>query len=351
MLIQIALIICLSIHFASSKVIQVTSTGAKCDGHNDDTDAIQKAFDQAATGDSVEFPADKTCIHIKALHVKHKNDLTIFGHGPDSSKLDGLDPLNSAIVVEYATKLTIKDIRLNSPNTKKRGGGIEAAGINTMHSTDLHITNVVIHNVGDIGIVNLNVSRGLIEHVKILTSYADGITMITGCKNFTLQNNYVEYSGDDSFSCVGYEPNINENIKVLDCESFNGHSSGLTIGGVINYEARGVKITNATFAPIRFESSTLWKDGLVRDVLIHENHIIGGPGNLNLAAVWSDIGYKASEKVTIENNVMENIAGPHPIMLTAKQQLSHVTIRNNKLTTKNKVKSTMCIVLEVKPKN
>ena len=74
MLIQLALIILLWFDLSFTKVIQVTSTGAKCDGHTDDSNAIQKAFDQANSGDSVEFPAGKTCVHTKAFDLKKKNE-------------------------------------------------------------------------------------------------------------------------------------------------------------------------------------------------------------------------------------------------------------------------------------
>lgn len=345
MFIKLALIILLSFDLSFAKVIEVTSTGAKCDGHTDDSNAIQKAFDQANSGDSIEFPSGKTCVHTKAFHLKKKDQITIFGHGPDSSKLDGIDPKNSAIVIEDSHDITIKDFRRNSPNTKTRVGPIiQAAGFNIRSCTDLHISNVVVYNAADVGIMNRNVSRALIENVKILSSRADGITMISGCRDITLQNNYAEYTGDDSFSSVGYTPSLNHNIKVLNCKSFNGHSSGLTIGGVIGYEARGVEVINASYAPIRFESSAYFKDDKVEDVLIHHNTIKGGPrDNVDLGGIWCDIGYKASEKVTIENNNLIDINGQHPIKLTAKVSLKHVIIRNNKITSRKKVKSSDCI--------
>lgn len=62
MLLQLALLILLLIGSSFTKVIQMTSIGAKCDSDSDDADvdALQKDFHQANSGNSIEFSQGKT---------------------------------------------------------------------------------------------------------------------------------------------------------------------------------------------------------------------------------------------------------------------------------------------------
>jgi polygalacturonase len=333
----------------SCKVLRIIDFEAKCDGHTDDTKAIQATINAANSNDTIELPTGKVCIYSNVLIMREKSNVVMYGFGGDSSQLSAVNPMNSALWIDKSHNIVIRDLRINSPNSTSRTAHSEAIGVYVTNSFDIKVQKITVWKTSNAGILMENCTRVDIHENHILNTWSDGIHATHGCHNVTIEKNFASHTGDDSFATVGYEPTKNYYIRILDNQSEYSSASGVTVGGSEFVDVFRNRIYRSTVAGVRVESDHFWKTDGDRNVHVKENIITECPQNWTRghAGIFVYSNYRDSSDIVIEGNTI--ISPPSPFAIGSEGRdgsVRNLQITNNTVTDKNnRVANINCIQL------
>ncbi len=336
-------------YLVSGKVLRLTDFEAKCDGHTDDTRAIQATINVANSNDTIELPAGRVCIYSNVLIMREKSNVVMYGFGRDSSQLTAVNPMNSALWIDRSHNIVIRDLRINSPNSTSRTAHSEAIGVFVTNSFDIKIQRITVWKTSGAGILMENCKRVDVYENHILNTWSDGIHATHGCHNVTIQRNFALRTGDDSFATVGYEPTKNYYIRILDNQSEYSSASGVTVGGSEFVDVFRNSIYRSMVAGVRVESEHFYKTDGDRNVHVKENMITECPQNWTRghAGIFVYSNYRDSSDIVIEGN---NIISP-PSPFAIGSEVRDAFIRNLQITNNtvideyNRVSNINCIQL------
>jgi polygalacturonase len=289
--------------------LRVVDYGARCDGSTNDWAAIQAAINAANAGDLIEFPAG-WCAFSGNIFISSRSNLELYGAGMPNTFLLALDWTHSALRIENSNSITVRDLQINSPYTTARTSDTNATGFYILHGSGINFSRVKVYYTGGAGIQFEGVSYGGVYDSEVIQTWADGIHATGGSYSITIQNNYADGTGDDSFSCIGYGQTINQYVGFYSNRSLNSQASGVTIEGCQNVEAHNNYIYRSQVAGIRAASDPAWPTGMVNEADIQWNNLVEVSQNQSIRhpAIYVYTNYADVRNVHVLNNTIQNPA-------------------------------------------
>lgn len=294
------LLICIlfSIQLGYAKIINVADYGTVGDGIVDDGLAIRIAIANALPNDTIHFPSGKYA-YSGNIYFSQKKKLEICGTGKETVMLVPLDWTQSALIFSNCQNIFMHDFKIDSPynEDKERAGNPKQTGIFINGGSVINIDAVYILHVAGAGILFSGVLSGSVRNSEIVGTFADGIHITgngqRGSSHIILENNCTWWTGDDSFSAVGYKGIVNEDISIRNNSSKFSQASGITVEGSENVEVYKNQIFWSRVFAIRAGSSEYWQTSRVRNVMIFDNWIESCPleqiATIRVFAEYSDI--------------------------------------------------------------
>jgi polygalacturonase len=224
--------------------VSITDFGAKGDGVTDNRVAIQNAFDYAkANGVSVYIPAG-TFAHSGMLTA---NGIAVFGAG-DGSVLKATQYGQEALVLT-GSGVALSDVHMTGVGGTRLSTDASVQVL-VRDASNFAVSNVHIDKSSSAGIMVIRSSAGHIADNWIEHTNADSIHMVQGSHDILVENNLIQYSGDDGISAVSYR--------------------------------QYAQVYNITIRDNDIQHNT-WGRGIAdlgsRDVVIEHNNIVGGTSN------------------------------------------------------------------------
>ena len=211
----------------ATNYISIVEFGAVSDGKTDNTAAIQKALDAAASsGMAVYIPAG-TFRHTGVLKA---NGVDIFGDG------------QSSVLYAAGTKqmlqlsgdgASLKNVALDSNATERSPGTAEEAKLHVFEATNFEISGVTIKNSMSAGILVRASSEGWIHDNNVSSTGSDGMRMTKGSHDIRIEKNTVSHAGDDSIAVItSASQAFTQNIEIVDNKVYdNDWGRGISVVG------------------------------------------------------------------------------------------------------------------------
>lgn len=236
--------------FIFCEIINIKEIGVKGDG-TDETEMVQKIFNEVKDGTGIYFPAGKYCI--RAVKIEDKKGLKIFGDGSQSQIICAKKEEPTTHIFDFidCDDLTIENLTFDTSGAEKFGG-IGIYGGDRIRIINNRFTDPLL-------------IESLAEKGPMTDRYA---LLAIGCRNFYFIGNIVE------------------NLQV----EFNHIKSGFFLN-------------NKIYNPIHmgFVTATTTRGTYLEDVII-SNNIIENPLGYAIGA-----GYDPSyENIKIKNIIISN---------------------------------------------
>ena len=245
----------------AQQIINVKSFGAKADGINDDTKAIQKAIDSAPANSIIFFPEGIYLVtrksHAEAGCIYLKSNCTLQGE-------------------------RMKSIIKLLPQQE-------------------NFTRIIyIEKIGQVQMFNLIFDGNSLEQIKNgkLNEHLHSVFINEG-KQIKIKNCGFKNAGGDGIGIRGLGKNPSANILIDSCFFSNSHRDAITLGSGFNY----IEISHCNFdSTIKSSIHTEPQSGITEDVYIHHNFFINC---YNLSIGGADTMHLANN-FRIENNLFVN---------------------------------------------
>jgi hypothetical protein len=300
-----------------SSTLYITSYGAACDDSTDDTAAIQNTIDAASSGDTIVFPSG-SCRYSDNIYVSGKSDLMLVGAGIYSTTLKATDPDHSAIRIQYSSDIIVDDLTVYSLNTTGRSGSPDADGFYVFDNVGVNFHYVRVMNTSAAGIhIDGSTYVGVYDS-QLIDTWADGVHVAGDAagQNYsvTISNNYAENTGDDSFSCVGYNYR-NQFVGFYSNTSINSASSGVTVEGCEYVEVHSNLIEGSAYAGIRVGSGGSGPNQYTAEVDVRWNglYYLSPVSGLPSILVFADGGNEDTFYIHVRNNYIEDSQAPSAV--------------------------------------
>jgi hypothetical protein len=287
---------------------RVTTYGARCNGLNDDTLAIQSALDAVQSGEAVEFPAG-TCVVSNVLRLGGKSNVVVYGAGREKSVIRAIDPNKSSFIITDGYQVVVQELQIHSPNATSRGwSGAADRGFYVERGDRIQLSGVKVRNVQGAGILLYSVTNSVVEGSEVIHSWADAFHVTGASAHVTFQNNFTDQAGDDCFASIGYGLSVNSDISILDNVCDLGNASGVSFEGTLGGRALRNLLQRTAVAGIRVAANASWSTGTVSDVQVRENTLVGVRTNTSVdhAAVMVFADRDEVKNVTLADNVIQN---------------------------------------------
>ena len=351
-------VICLA--SAQSPVYNVKQFGAKGDGKNIDTKAIDKAIETAAAagGGTVYFPAGdylSVTIHLKtnvALYIdqgativaattgegvqydlpeKTENDYQDFGHSHFHNSLIVGENLHDISITGpgriWGKGLTREDLKEKNPGSANKAISLKLC-------RNVILKDFTIAYGGWFGFLLTAVDNATIDNIKMDTN-RDGIDLVSS-KNVRISNCSINAPGDDAIvlKCdfaLNY-PRATENITITNCQ-VSGYNEGTFLDGTylkdgrksptgrikLGTESNGgyknITITNCVFDHCRGLALETVDGAVLEDIAISNitmRDVVNAPLFIRLGARMrgpEDFPYSQLRRVVISNIIAYDVTG------------------------------------------
>jgi hypothetical protein len=259
---------------AQAATVSLSNYGAVADGVTDNLAAINRAIAAAGAGGTVNIPAGKFAYRgvIRITSVK------LIGAGSSSSILYALDYANESIFM-YGNGPEVRNLQLTGVQSPSRMDPWETEHITVFGASNFVIDNVYIEGAAGAGILtNQGANHGQITNNKVRNTLADAIHMTDRSNFITVENNLVEYAGDDGVAVVSYQDNGSavhditaRNNRILN----NKYGRNMSVLGGYNilYENNYLDTNLSPYACVYIAQETPWHTFGVNNVTVQYNTV------------------------------------------------------------------------------
>ncbi len=287
----------------TASTFNVKLLGARGDGITDDTAAIQKALNAAATGGGTVYIPAGTYRYSTNLTLQGASNVTVRGDG-DTSVLRAADPAHSAFSVLGSSRIVLSSFRVESPSAVSRSSADVAAGVLIASSGPVEVASVTVVGPAESGMMitcdraSTSPSHDVYVHNSTVRgSLADGFHTTCGAYAVTVASNAAYHTGDDSFSSIGYlnSGGANRNIVISSNYSESSGASGVAIEGSSQVSVTNNTIVGSVTSGIRVQSNANYQTVGCDSVTVSGNTLRGvktgtaGVAGLMVAANFADI--------------------------------------------------------------
>ncbi len=177
----------------------VCEFGAVGDGHHDDTQAIQAAFDAAGQDSTVVLPAGYTFTQSGVLTVATPG-LRVTG-GADLRA----DVEERSEFLIAADRVSVEDIHFSMARTTARWDRNEQMRVRISGADGVRLKRITILGSAAAGIMIGSAQDFELSDSVVMGTRADGIHMVNGAANGRVVDCTVKATGDDGVSVVSYD--------------------------------------------------------------------------------------------------------------------------------------------------
>jgi hypothetical protein len=287
------------------RAIQLGDYGAVCDGATDDSPAIERALVQAR---KLRLPLVIPAGRCAFGDVIRLDGVTLTGNGA-GSVLHALNWRRSAIFMSGAGP-SVSNVKLTGVAAPSRQANWESTKITIFGATDFVIDGVIIEGAPAASIQTAKrATRGRITNNVIRNSLSDSIHMTDGASQILVENNHIEYSGDDGIAVVSYRgdgarvSNITaRNNVVLDNKW--GRNMSVVGGQHILYENYFLSGNPSGGACLYIAQEKSYKTYSALDVTVNRNTFqdCGGVNSGHAAAMIYSDGEEANNDIKLTYN-------------------------------------------------
>lgn len=179
-------------------VVSVRDFGARGDGRTDDTEALQRAFDEVPQGTTLSLPAGGVFLHSDVLHLRRAG-LRLMGPG----ELRATRQERSSLWIE-SDRVTVQDLRLTITGVTKRWSAWEQHRVRLLPVRGAVLRRVTVEGSAASGVFVGGAEDFLLDHVTVRGTRADGIHMTSGAHNGRVLSPTTVDTGDDGVAVVSY---------------------------------------------------------------------------------------------------------------------------------------------------
>lgn len=247
--------------------VDLRDLGAVGDGRTDDTEALQRAFDEAEPGTALLLPEGVVFAHDDLLTLTSPG-VTLTGGGT----LHATDEERSSLTLA-ADDVALDGVVLTIEETSRRFEAYEQQRLRIDGHTGVVLRDVVVEGSAAAGVyVGGGTSDFVLEDVEVSGTEADGIHLTQGAHDGRVLSPVVRDVGDDGVAVVSYAPDGEpcariEIVSPVVDGSTGGRGISVVGGTDITYRDVDVRDTYAAGVYIAAEGSfdTAGVDGVVVD--------------------------------------------------------------------------------------
>jgi hypothetical protein len=285
--------------------IHLADYGAVCDGATDDSPAIARALTQARKLRlPLRIPA-RQCAFGDIIRV---DEVTLTGTG-NGSVLHALNWRRCAIFMSGAGP-SVSNVKLTGVAAPSRQANWEATKITIFGATDFVIDGVTIEGAPAASIQTAKrATRGRITNNVIRNSLSDSIHITDGASHILVENNFIEYSGDDGIAVVSYR---DDGVRVNNITARNnvvlnnkwGRNMSVVGGQQVLYENNFLQGNPNGGACLYLAQEIPYATFSVLDVTVNRNTFqnCGGLHNGHAAAMIYSDGGEANNNIKLQSN-------------------------------------------------
>jgi len=306
LLITCALAPCLA---AGSDGVNLTDYGGVCDGVADNSVAIARGL---ADAKAKNLPLVVPTGQCNFNDVIRMNGVKLTGNGA-TSVLYATNWQRAAIFMS-GTAPSVSNVKLTGVTAPSRQAPWEMTKITIFGATDFVIDHVTIEGSPAAGIQTAQApTRGRITNNTVRNTLADSIHMTGGASQILVENNLIEYSGDDGIAVVSYKSdgarvnNITARNNVVRNNKW-GRNMSVVGGSQVLYENNLLQ-NNTQWACLYLAQESGYNTYSVLDVNVNHN-TLQNCGSLTTghaaAMVFSDGGEVNNNITLLSNDIIQN---------------------------------------------
>jgi hypothetical protein len=233
---------------ASGRQVDPASFGAVGDGRTDDTQALQKALDSLAAGETLAVAAGKRYRHTAVLRIR-KAGTRVSGPGTLLATTEAA----SSVWIE-ADRVTLDGgLVLKMAATSKRWDAYEQMKLRLAGHSGAVLDHVTIDGSAAAGIYIGGADHFTVTDVTVRDTRADGIHMTEGAHDGTVTRPNVSGVGDDGVAVVSYASNPNPDRHItVDSPTVQSNTwgRGVTVVGGEDITFRNINVVSSNAAAV-----------------------------------------------------------------------------------------------------
>lgn len=257
---------CIPVVGSHASTLSVTSFGAKCDGKKDDTAAIRAALNAANAGDTVTFPANKTCKITDSISPKGSTTL----QGLPGSKI--VQAGNHHLLI-----ITANDVSTNNLTLRHNGTSVTSNVVRIEGASGFYLYNTTIERTDAWNVYLLGgCHHGTINGLTILKGRAgnidDGLD-IAECHDVTILRPDI-HTNDDAISFKSYD-NVGgtHHITVQNGTLRSDGAAAIGFGNEIDTDLYAIDVSDLDIVGhfgIQFRLDNSARAGFLQSINIHD---------------------------------------------------------------------------------